>query len=272
MLTGSILILSNNLSAQITDPSPYCVASFDGGEFFIPRTITEVKFASMTNTSGSTQFNAPHYVYYNNITAPEVTKGQSYTLTVQTAQDETIHYLAAFIDFNGNNQFELPSEMILSQTIVDGSISNPATITVNIPANAISGTTRMRVIAFLDDEYTWSQNDPSYVACTAYDGGFIDNGETEDYNINITGGSTVGTSTIIASEFRISPNPAKDIIKITDAMKGATIEIISMDGRRLLYTESIQTNTLDISDLPSGTALIRITTNEQVTTQTIAIQ
>lgn len=258
--------------AQTTDPAPYCVASYDDGEFFLPRSITEVQLGTLTNVSGNEQFAAPHYVYYNNLTAPNLVKGQSYTLTVKTAEEQLIHFLSAFIDFNGNGQFDLPSEMVLGRTIVDDMIPNEVSVTFTIPADAALGTTRMRVMAFLDDEYTWSQNNPSFIACTVFNGGTIDSGETEDYNVNISGGSTVGVEQLsIEPQFVMVPNPSMGSLKITDAMKGAALEILSVDGSLLMQLEDVSMDLLDVSNLPKGTVIVRLYTQEKVIVQKVTL-
>ena len=258
--------------AQSSDPSPYCVASFQGGEYELPRAIVEVTLATMTNVTGETQSAAPHYVYYNNITAPELTKGQSYSLNVRTGADQTMHFVAAFIDFNGDNQFDVVTERVLGVSLQDENTSNPAVATFTVPASAASGTTRMRVIAFTDDEYTWEQNNTDYLACTAFNGGLLAYGETEDYNVSIVGGTTVGVEKLeIAPEFRMVPNPSNGILNITDAMKGGTLEILSVNGAQLLIEKDLNVDRLDVSNLPKGTVIVRLYTNDNVIVQKVTI-
>lgn len=271
----ALTLNSNPIFAQTTNPAPYCVASYDEVEMYVPRYITEVKLGTMTNTTGDTHFAAPHYVYYNNVAAPVLEKGQSYTLSVGHDGSVAIHYLSAYIDFNGNNVFDLPEEMVFAKNIHDFTVttSNPATEQFTVPANAISGTTRMRVMIYADDAYTWSQTTPQYLACTAFEGGFIDWGETEDYDVTISGGSAVSISKVDTdAAFRISPNPVSGFIVVPAAMKGSDIEILSVDGRRLLFENNVTADKIDISQLPAGTAIVRVVTNENVISQSIVIQ
>lgn len=271
-LITAVALTCFGTQAQITDPSPYCAATYDGGEFNVPRIINEVKVGTLVNNSGPNQFAEPHYVFYNNVAAPDLEKGQTYTLTVGS-EDGTIQFLSAYIDFNGNNVFDLPSEMILGQSILAAGVSNPAVVQFTVPMDAVAGITRMRVMIYGDDKYTWDQGNTSHLACTAFDGGFIDWGETEDYNVNITGGSSMGISNSdVSPEFRLAPNPATGFLFVTEAMKGADIEVLSVDGRRLLLEQNVTADKIDLSQLPTGTAIVRIVTKEKVVSQPIVIQ
>ncbi|NCU77576.1 MAG: hypothetical protein EBV59_11740, partial [Synechococcaceae bacterium WB7_1C_051] len=79
-----------------------------------------------------------------------------------------------WIDFNQNGIFE-SSENIFNNYL--GIVPATYSGTFNVPANAVNGSTRMRV------RCTYGSNPGAGGACTA--SGF---GETEDYNITITGG------------------------------------------------------------------------------------
>ncbi len=174
--------------AQITNPAPYCVGSYDDANgFLVPHYISNVSFGTLSNNTGTNQYAAPHYAYYNTITAPSVAKGSTYALSVSHSAGASIHFLAVYIDFNKNNSFADPGERVLQQTI-NGAVTNPATANVVIPASAVTGTTRMRVMVFEDDDYTWVAGNLNASPCTTDATGTFDWGETEDYNINITGG------------------------------------------------------------------------------------
>ncbi len=69
----------SNLFAQSTSPAPYCNASFDDAQGFpVADVIFKVSFGSLVNNSNA-QYAYPHYVYYNNLTAPTVVKESNYT-------------------------------------------------------------------------------------------------------------------------------------------------------------------------------------------------
>gem|GEM_PF-2749818 len=208
-------------TAQITNPAPYCAAGYDDANgFAVPHYISNVSFGTLSNNTGNNQYAAPHYAYYNGVTAPNLTKGTSYPLSVTHNGGTTIHFVAVYIDFNKNNSFADPGERVLQQTI-NGNITNPATANVMIPTTAATGTTRMRVMVFEDDDYTWIANNANATPCTANAGGSLDWGETEDYNVNITGGG--GGIPAPAAAFTASAvtGTVNSTIQFTDNSTGA---------------------------------------------------
>jgi hypothetical protein len=182
-----LALFANTCIGQVTSPAPYCAAGYDDDVMPVPHYISNVTLGSLNNTTGTTQFPAPHYAYYNSLAAPALNQGSTYTLSVTHDGSASIHFVAAYIDFNHNNSFSDPGERVLSQTIATGgSISNPCVASLTIPATSATGVTRMRVMVFEDDNYTWASGNTTPVPCTADATGFLDWGETEDYNINIT--------------------------------------------------------------------------------------
>lgn len=183
-ITALVSMCSAIAFAQSTDPTPYCPAAFDDAAGFpVEHYISRVTFGTLDNNTGTIQFPGMHYAYYNTLTAPSLNRGSSYTLTVEHDAGMTVHFVGVYIDFNQNNDFSDPGELVLSQGPF-GSVS-PATILVPIPAGATLGTTRMRVMVFEDDAYTFAGAvEPS--PCTFDATPFFDWGEAEDYNINIT--------------------------------------------------------------------------------------
>ncbi len=188
----TIIIMATTLNAQITNPAPYCVATFDDMEGFpVADAINSVSIGTLTNATNG-QYAAPHYVFYNNLAAPSLTKGTSYTLTVKFDVKGGCGY-GVWIDYNQNNTFEANEKVAGTTSGNSLDISSNTTITqsVTIPATATTGNTRMRVRIVEDDYYNMDNN---YViaACNASTSAddVMDWGETEDYVVNITGGST----------------------------------------------------------------------------------
>jgi len=117
--------------------------------------------------------------------APSFTVGTPVTGTVTVASCGTTNYtsgLAIFIDLNQDGDFSDVGENVWT----NGALANincvPATnvpISFNIPATALSGTTRMRII----NAESIAGN--SINGCTSPTWG-----EVEDYNVNIVGGVT----------------------------------------------------------------------------------
>lgn len=191
-LALSALCLTGTVGAQITNPAPYCNASFDDGVFNVPDAIKSVTLGTLSNNSGG-QYAAPHYVFYNNLAAPNLTAGSSVPMTVTFEVNGGCGY-GVWIDFNQNNTFE-PNEKVAGSTAngyLNLGASVPVTANIAIPGNAIAGNTRMRVRIVEDDDYTMVNGAnilPCNLSTSATD--VMDWGETEDYKVNIvTGGGT----------------------------------------------------------------------------------
>lgn len=188
----SFFIMATTLNAQITNPAPYCIANFDDMEgFLVDDAINSVSIGTLTNATNA-QYAAPHYIFYNNLAAPSLTKGTSYTLTVKFDVKGGCGY-GVWIDYNQNNTFDANEKVAgtTSGNSLDITTNTTITQSVMIPATATTGNTRMRVRIVEDDTYNMDNN---YViaACNASTSAtdVMDWGETEDYIVNIVGSTT----------------------------------------------------------------------------------
>src|ERR1700722_12912060 len=80
------ICVGQTLYAQITDPSPYCTAGYsdtvDGFYTPVVHYISNVMLGTLDYSTGTVQFPAPHYRYYDSVAAPNLITGHSYTLSV----------------------------------------------------------------------------------------------------------------------------------------------------------------------------------------------
>ena len=155
---------------------PYCeIISEDAASEWIGN----VTFANLNNTSESNGG-------YGDFTSEEdtdVDAGMTYTLSITPGYSGSnfLEYFRAWIDYNQDGDFEDEGEIVFTNPT---SANTTQTEEVLIPMNAVSGSTRMRVMV------RWAggnMNDPQ--PCTN-----IDFGEIEDYCININGGTGVPCS------------------------------------------------------------------------------
>lgn len=258
--------------AQTTNPAPYCNGGYDDGFMPVERYISKVSIGTLSNSSGETQSPAPHYTYYNNLAAPVLVKGNNYELSVSNDGGVSIHFVAVFIDYNNNKQFDLPEECVLHQTIRRDEVTNPSVVNITIPATAVEGVTRMRVMVFEDDEFTWANEDAQALPCTDFGGGSLDWGETEDYNVNISSGATAGVDEIRdAEQYIVYPNPVRETLHIHEAWKGSSVEILDLDGRLLREYRDIRDGSVDVAGLKPGIVLVRITGEKGIFSQKLII-
>ena len=129
--------------------------------------ISEVTVGSFTNSS-----EGAGYTDFTNKTV-ELNAGQSYDITLTPGFSDSSYdeYWKVWIDYNNDTTFS-SDELVYDA----GSLSSSAVSgTINVPSD-VSGVKRMRVSMKYNGEQT---------ACETFD-----YGEVEDYNVNITSGST----------------------------------------------------------------------------------
>lgn len=165
---GNPVILHVDYVTGVTPPQAYCPSYYvgTGSEY-----ITNVAFNTINNPSGD----APNgYTDFTNIET-DVDQGNAYQLdvTINTAGNFTDH-CQAFFDWNHDGDFADPNEMVDLGDITNAT-NGVLSATVNVPAGATLGSTRMRITIEYD-------NNPG--ACNS-DHTSANWGETEDYTINI---------------------------------------------------------------------------------------
>ncbi|SFQ66430.1 Ig-like domain-containing protein [Flavobacterium akiainvivens] len=136
---------------------------------------TNVQFSNINNSSSTTANQV--YEDFTDVTG-NVTQNQTYTLTAQSAGFlglTNFLYLHVYIDWNQDNVFD-ENEFYINNTA--GTFSKEITV----PANALAGTTRMRVIINESTAY-------GPCATSTY-------GQTEDYTLNVTAQDAVEMVTV----------------------------------------------------------------------------
>ncbi|MBK7588841.1 MAG: T9SS type A sorting domain-containing protein [Bacteroidetes bacterium] len=218
------------VSAAITPPT-YCqpVTSCT-----FPDIITNVTFAGINRTSTCDAPGGGGYSIYA-LPNPTVVAGASYPISVTTGGD--VEGAMAWIDYNQDGIFS-PLEAIFNGYTG----TNPATYTgtANIPLGAKNGNTRMRVRC----RYAGNPNGLVDPPCSN-----ITFGETEDYIINITGGTGGATYTWSPATFLNNvyiDNPTATAINTT-----TTYTVTVEDGAGCTATSSV---TVNVNPLPNITA------------------
>ena len=173
---------------------------------------------------------------------------------------------SVYIDFNRNGSFADAGERLINASNMNNAgIKN---FSINIPATATAGPTRMRVIM--------RRSSGSITPCIT---GYL--GETEDYNVNLVTGTNqfvgnkeikpaavanVKTLAIAPGLVSVSPNPSNGIFTVTLAKPtaSATYEIVNMNGAAV-QKNSIQNTAvikINISQQPAGVYILRITNKD----------
>jgi hypothetical protein len=255
-LTIFVATMHNVAQAQSTTPSPYCAANFDDQQGFpVADAIFSVAFGSLSNVTNA-QYAYPHYVFYNNLTIPNFSRGIAYPMTLKFDVHGGAGY-GVWIDYNHNNIFET------SEKVLGTSVSSPLNISSNtvinqnitIPTSALVGNTRMRVRIVEDDNYTLGSGGFSILPCNAStsNNDVMDWGETEDYTINIL--ASVGSQELSKeTKWNIYPNPVTSYLVINHQLQKPTAyKIWNISGKEILFGLMNQfDHEIPVSMLPDG--------------------
>lgn len=210
-------------------------------EVLIVEPITRVIFADIDNPSDPNST-----IGYEDFTSivGNVDRTTTYPIALEgNTAGAYINYFTVWVDWNHNGTFE-SSEMyqigsIFNSTGTDG---QQATGEITVPADAVIGVTRMRVIK----NYNSSPTDP----CGSYTFGQI-----EDYSLNV---QNLGTGDMDVYDFSYWPNPTKDVINIQSQKEIRTIEVMNLAGQKMMADQKLNQGQINISQLSSATYLFRV--------------
>ena len=211
--------------------------------------ITYVEFAGIANTSGAELDAYPGQEFYLDQTAT-VYPDSTYTIIVQGNTD--VGYtdaISAFIDWNQDHVFSDPGERYDIGLIdnSNGTDDVSAENTITVPADAVPGITRMRIVKeFYFNEYPLGP-------CT-----WVSYGQIEDYSVDVQVASGLAGTGNVA--FAFGPNPATDYIHIEAGKNIDLLAVYDLSGRKLINREPNAASVkLDISTLSAGTYFITAT-------------
>ncbi|MGY5354207.1 GEVED domain-containing protein [Wenyingzhuangia sp. IMCC45467] len=183
LIISIMLFFSNNTYAQTyTDP----VNITDNQKYYISRIL-------MGDIDNSSTNSANKYTYYNNSTT-SVNKNTNYTLTISyRAQKWNTYYIKIWIDYNNDGDFIDANEEIFALTGTSNSNSSVSeSFNFTIPSGAATETTRMRA-AIKHNSGAPTPQDLGY-----------QNGEVEDYNINILPVPTPPTAICLGTTLNVN--------------------------------------------------------------------
>jgi len=220
--------------------------------------VSNVAFADLDNASSKCG-TVCGYSDFTSIAASVLT-GNAYDLTLTPGLSYNGYqpslYWRVWIDWNQDGDFLDNGELVASAD--DG--FSVVTQSVNVPATASTGFTRMRVAMRRDEA-------PS--ACINYT-----HGEVEDYSVFVSAGSaprqgarTGSGQTPLrsfqdnqASSLHFFPNPAQDLLSITADEGMVQIELFSLTGQIMLSLKPAETqnSNLDLSQVKAGCYVVSV--------------
>ena len=216
----------------------YCTAGATSTSF---EKLSNVTFAGINNNSTST-------AGYENFTAVtgNVNAGQTYNFSASfSGTSYSTDQVLVWIDLNQDGDFDDAGEKVLVTTAK----KSPWTGSIAIPATAKIGQTRMRVR--LQD----TSSGPNATPC-----GTSTYGQVEDYSLNI---GQLAVSDVKKNSVNVYPNPAKDIINISNVSSKAQFEIYSVGGQ--LVNQGITDGKVNVSKLTKGVYILSVESNGEKT-------
>lgn len=224
--------------------------------------ILNVTFGSINNDSECSE--PTGYTNYGaTIPAPDVQKGttQNISVTVGPSGDGWMFESAGvWIDYNHNGVFD-ESEY----TYIGTGLDEVLTQGVIIPANAMEGLTRMRVIATA----TTAAGFNAGIVCGPVSA-LNPFGEAEDYMINIV--PFLGTQTFAKNAVAMYPNPTTSVVTIDLGTQTnlRSVNVYSVSGQQII-SENVNSDTsmylLNVSRLATGVYMVKIATDSGIFTE-----
>lgn len=219
----------------------YCEAAGDGSQEWIAR----VALNSIDNETES-DLGYGDYTYIST----ELNPGGTYTITLEPGYGGTewTEYFMVWIDYNADGEFGDDEVAFDPETITTEEISG----TINVPLDAYSGSTRMRVA--MDYMGTIGGGDsPTPCDPLAY-------GEFEDYCILMS--DEVSVNENVSTAYSIFPNPASDQLTISWSASHQVKSVSLFDLRgKVLYNKDQpygQMAILDLSKFAEGVYFVQM--------------
>lgn len=227
----------------------YCAST---ANFGLGSDIGRVIFGSMTNGTAfpiiQNTTAIQQYTDYTTITPTNIDKGATYPISVHQINSNNFTQAVGivYIDYNQNGNFEYPSEQTFLGYTNGNAGGNVLNGNVSIPANALTGLTRMRII--LVDYGIASQ-----ASCGTYN-----QGETEDYTINIIPAAPCSTPPI-AGQAATSNSTVCGSNPFTLSILGGTSNSTN------IFQWQYSLNNFTYIDIPNANSTIYPTTQSQST-------
>lgn len=227
----------------------YCTSS---ANFGAGSDIGRVIFGTMTNGVASPIIQnttaIQQYTDFTAVSPTNIDKGATYPISIHQINSNNFTQAVGivYIDYNQNGNFEFPSEQTFLGYTNGNAGGNVLNGNVSIPANALTGLTRMRII--LVDYGSASQ-----ASCGTYN-----QGETEDYIINIIPAAPCSTPPI-AGQAATSNSTVCGSNPFTLSIIGGTSNSTN------IFQWQYSLNNFTYIDIPNANSSIYPTTQSQST-------
>lgn len=244
-----------------TFPAPYCDIT---DPMVTVEEITTVNFNNVTITNTNFSDNLVDYT----ATQIPVAPGQSYTLEVfGNTYGNFDTEIVAFIDWNNNGVLDDAGEVYELGKLTNATGSNGVSVTmsVQVPATAAAGMTRVRITKVFTDIGSEAIVDPCAISFDITGAGtYASFGQALDFNLNV---STLSSATFDSEALSIYPVPAKN--KVTIAYKSAigNMQVYNQLGQEVYSSRNLGSQaSLDVSGFANGVYFIKLYNEKEAQT------
>jgi len=246
----------------------FCLPKYEYTAIYDTDPITRVIFNTIDKTSPSTVGSTPSYENFKN-ESTDVNKGSSYEISIKGPSSTFASDVMVYIDFNQNGLFDDPGEAFYIGRLQAQNPFNALTITSNItiPANALTGSTTMRIVK---NTNVPSFNNPD--APNSISGPCAQNlrtGQVEEYTLNILQDS-VNPPTVQSVNISTLNNAPAQITSLNGTLQLIATVNPSTVSQEVTWTvtsgstnATINTTGL-VTGIANGTVTIRATSNADV--------
>ncbi|RYY45361.1 MAG: T9SS type A sorting domain-containing protein [Chitinophagaceae bacterium] len=225
----------------------YCtVSTVNTGDytsaFSTTNALSNVSYTATANPSGS----------YTNQTANIIEQAEGASFDFSTTYVGGGQRVNIWIDWNNDMIFDNETgstEKVFSQYVTGAT----QTGTINIPAGTALGDYRVRVRS----QWGGTAN-PAPCGQVAY-------GTTMDFTLNVT--TDLSIDDLVKSNFKLYPNPVKDVLNLSNTQNITSVEVFNMLGQQVITKRVNATQgQVDMSNLATGTYLVKVATDNQTKT------
>ncbi|WP_051285301.1 T9SS type A sorting domain-containing protein [Aequorivita capsosiphonis] len=226
-------------------PAPYCGPLVFG----TVEPITLVEVAGISNASSAVINQSPSHENFVDVVG-EMEQGSTYSIALEgNTSGPYTNAFVVFIDWNQNDVLDDAGEVyVIAEELFDstGNDGQQVIDAIQVPADAVLGTTRMRV------KKTYEE--PFLNPCDSGSSW----GQTEDYSIEVTESLGVTESSAF-SGFSFYPNPSSDVVHLKATSNIETASLYNLLGQNIATVKMNATSSeLDISGLASGTYILKV--------------
>lgn len=210
-------------------------------EYISNVTVTAAGMGPVSNSSNNTPYTDYTADPSKLITLMSGSSGNNVSITKAWTGSQYNDGVTAWIDFNRDGVFS-SSEVIYTSA---PSIATPVSGTFSVPADAYTGgNVIMRVVLGYESQPNSGCSNQQY-------------GEVEDYPVLIQQQLSTSETVKDKSSIQIYPNPASDVLNVTQISSKAQFIITNMAGQKVMNGQ-INDNKISVSKLNTGAYIISI--------------